>query len=292
MGWVITLCAGAGWFGGVMQPELAQRVFSDPNVCLAGSGSVTGTAEKVDGGFLINGDWPYATGAPFATSFTVNCHLVKDGSEVMDSNNKPAIMSFLLNKDEVSVKGDWNAMGMLATASHSISVSGKVVPEDRAFLAGNDIVISTPLYHYPFQQLAEATLSVNLSGMAVHFLDICDARLAEKLTHGMEEVVGNTNVAGLLTAYRNKLNAARQKLYYAVDMSWQVCMANKEISTSLLYKVTVASLALARAVRDCVNTVYPFCGLSAADKDSEINRVWRDIQTAGQHSLLLDDVGY
>jgi hypothetical protein len=39
-------------------------------------------------------------------------------------------------------------------------------------------------------------------------------------------------------------------------------------------------------VREVVAAIYPLCGLRAVDLGSEINRVWRNIHTAGQHALL------
>src|SRR5476649_477814 len=41
-GWVVTLCSGAGWFGGFLAKETAQEVFKGKHVCLAGSGAPDG----------------------------------------------------------------------------------------------------------------------------------------------------------------------------------------------------------------------------------------------------------
>ena len=48
-GWVITLCSGAGWFGGFVSPEIAD-LFNDSKVCLAGSGAAGGTAAELRSG--------------------------------------------------------------------------------------------------------------------------------------------------------------------------------------------------------------------------------------------------
>ena len=62
-GWVITLCSGAGWFGGFMPVKTASEVFAGKEVCLAGSGASNGTATKTTDGYIINGAWKYASGA-------------------------------------------------------------------------------------------------------------------------------------------------------------------------------------------------------------------------------------
>ena len=38
MGWVLTLCAGAGWFAGFLEPELAKTIIGTPRACLGGYG--------------------------------------------------------------------------------------------------------------------------------------------------------------------------------------------------------------------------------------------------------------
>ncbi len=73
VGWVVTLCAGAAMFIGYFDKQLADEIFTDPNVCIAGSGHVNGTAEILKDGFLVNGTWPYASGTPHATWLTANC---------------------------------------------------------------------------------------------------------------------------------------------------------------------------------------------------------------------------
>ncbi len=288
VGWLVTLCAGAGWFGGFMNPETAKMLFETDKACLAGSGSVAGTAEKTESGYIVNGKWPYASGTPEAIAFTANCTLVQGGTPVLDANGDAKVISFVLLKNEVTIAEDWNAVGMVATSSHSFSVSALEVADNRAFSANMDKMVNGALYHYPFLQLSEATLAINLSGMAFHFMDLCkqifEGKIADKSPY--------LNMETLMETYDllyTRLQTARQKLYYAVDMSWQVCAANKDVSASVLYKVSSATSICAKIVRDCVNTLFPYCGLQAANKNTEINRVWRDIQTACQHPLLSGD---
>jgi len=46
LGWMATLCSGAGWLSGFMEPGFAKSLLEGEKVYLAGSGSITGTAEK------------------------------------------------------------------------------------------------------------------------------------------------------------------------------------------------------------------------------------------------------
>ena len=245
VGWTVTLCGGAGWFIGFLEQEIILDVFNGPGVCIAGSGKAAGTAKRVGDGYEITGYWDHATGANYATAFTANCIVEAEGEQV--------IQPFLFLRDEVTIHQNWNSMGMIATGSHSFEVSRLYVKSNRGFHIGGEYAkLPHPDYQYPFLAFAETTLAVNMSGMAMCFLDLCAT-----LPH--------------LENAREKLEEARRLFYEAVP---------------LLKDISLASRKLASAARHVVNEMYPCCGLRAADPDTEINRIWRNIHTAGQHSLL------
>ena len=96
LGWIVTLCAGAGWFAGFLPPALARGIVSTPRLCLAGSGAPTGYADADGDGFVIRGRWDYASGAPMATHFTLNAVLREDGDIVRDADGEPAVRAFVV----------------------------------------------------------------------------------------------------------------------------------------------------------------------------------------------------
>jgi alkylation response protein AidB-like acyl-CoA dehydrogenase len=175
-GWVVTLCSGAGWFGGFISPEIARLVFKHDNVCLAGSGAAGGTAEITHNGYLINGAWKYATGAHHATHITANCIIKKGNKAVLNADGEQLVLPFIFDKKDVNILPAWKYIGMIATGSDSFGVKNLEVAVDRQFkIEPSAAVFNEPLYKYPFLQLAEATLAVNLSGLAIHFMDLCEA---------------------------------------------------------------------------------------------------------------------
>ncbi|GGH81423.1 hypothetical protein GCM10011379_53790 [Filimonas zeae] len=281
-GWVVTLCAGAGWFGGFMQEGFATAIFKDKNSCLAGSGAASGTAEITDGGYRISGKWWHASGAPHNTVFTANCRLHKNGVAVMDEEGQPVIRAFAFLRQEVCITPTWHSLGLVATASHAFEVTDLIVSAERMFVIDKDVTV-TPgaLYQYPFLQLAEVTLAANLCGMALHFLEE-----AEQLTHPKEKEIPAV-VLQVLDKETAALDEARKLFYSVLDASWQQQLQADTVQNELLLQVSEAARALALQSRMAVDLVYPWCGLAAADKRSVINQVWRDIHTASQHNLLL-----
>lgn len=285
VGWVVTLCCGAGWFGGFLQSEKAKTVFSNPKVCLAGSGAATGTATITENGYLINGTWKYASGAHHATHFTANCIIKKGDETLTDENGNPLILPFIFDSKDVEVFPAWKYVGMMGTGSDAFKVTSLTVNADCCFkIDPAAAVVDGSLYQYPFLQLAEATLAANISGIAIHFIDLCAEIFKEKLTEDRYSDTQKGILTETLKQLTDELESTRQDFYSAVDSSWDA-FQNGSLEEAL-EEVSSTSRKLAKTARECVDQLYPYCGLQAANPESEINKTWRDIHTASQHSLL------
>jgi alkylation response protein AidB-like acyl-CoA dehydrogenase len=285
-GWVVTLCSGAGWFGGFTSPEIAD-LFNNPKVCLAGSGAAGGTADITDTGYIINGTWKYASGAHHATHITANCIIRKDGVPVLGNEGEPLILPFIFDKKDVTILLAWKYIGMVATGSDAFEVKNLEVAANRQFkIDPLAAIVQEPLYQYPFLQLAEATLAVNLSGIAIHFMDLCEGIFQDKikqprLTDGQKVILINE-----LDRSKNNINHARERFFEAVDQSWDAIMKDDAVPDEYLKRISITSRRLAQLARETVDRLYPLCGLMAASTETEINRAWRDLHTASQHALL------
>jgi len=285
LGWVVTLCAGAGWFGGFLSPDVAPQIFADPHLCLAGSGAATGTATITDRGYIINGRWKYASGVHHATHLTANCVIKQSGETVLNDDGTPQILPFIFDRKDVSLISAWKFMGMMGTGSDAYEVRDLFVEKNRCFKIDPDnAVIDGPLYQYPFIQLAEATLAANISGMAVHFTDLCATIFDERPENKHLTANRRAVIKQLHEKLTGKLNSVRLEFYSSIDASWQGALMGK---ATQLQQIGESSRKLARIARECVDELYPYCGLQAANPDTEINQVWRDLHTASQHSLLV-----
>jgi indole-3-acetate monooxygenase len=277
-GWVVTLCSGAAWFVGFLDRELATDVLKSNHVCFAGSGAISGIANRSRDGYEVNGVWQYATGSLLATVFTVNCVVQNNGLPVYAADGKPMVKSFLLMADEVKIHRTWKAMGLVATGSHSIEAKKVQVPENRSFIIDpGHATLPDPIFHYPFLQLAESTLTVNVSGMALKFMDLTDDKLSRKNKDLYVSIINESRI---------RLEEARKAFYESVDASWNSLLSGFSIPGASLMNVTESSHCLVNCSADIVTTLYAHCGLEAADTSQEINRVWRNFHTAVQHSLF------
>jgi alkylation response protein AidB-like acyl-CoA dehydrogenase len=284
--WTVTLCSGAGWFAGFLDPTLAEEIFADPKVCFAGSGAVGGTAKQTESGYVINGHWKYASGALHATIFTANCVLQNEqGADLLGENGEQIIKSFILKRNEVEIRSGWSYFGLVATGSHAFDVNDITVPENRSFKI-NELKVADEGFDYPFLQLAETTLAVNSLGMARRFIDLVANAFFNRSGFKRYSAEQVAYFEGELAACRHTLETVRTHFYETFDTSWNNLIINKTIENEVLQEVSRLSRALAHQSRKIVDNLYPYAGLEAAKRETELNRVWRDLHTASQHALL------
>lgn len=291
LAWTITLCSGASWFTGFIEPSLVKDILADEQVCFAGSGSIGGTARKTAKGYIVNGKWQYASGALHATVFTANCVLQDDkGNTLQDGEGNALSKSFVFKKSEVQVLAGWSYMGMVATGSHAFEVNELEVPENRSFVINAHIQITDEGFDYPFLQLAETTLAVNSLGMARHFTDLVEQHFFTRAAAKRYEAQQINIFAIELKKIKDELKTIRNEFYQVFEDSWQQLRINRAIDENTLLRVSKLSRALAHQARTGVDRLYPYAGLEAAKKETEMNRVWRDLHTASQHALLTFDL--
>lgn len=122
--WVVSLGAVAGWLVGLASERARDEVFGeDPDPRIAGSITPT-PAQRVDGGLLVSGRWPYASGAPHATWAAV-------GALVPDDTGTPEVLLCLIPMAQLTVEDTWHTVGMRGTGSHHLAAEDVFIPAHR-----------------------------------------------------------------------------------------------------------------------------------------------------------------
>lgn len=288
LGWTVTLCAGAGWFVGFMEDSLRNTIFTDPKLCLAGSGFVGGKADRVGDRYLINGHWTYASGALHASHLTANCALYENGNPVHDGNGNPVVKAFILDKNEVKILDGWNYMGMIATGSHAFEVEQLEIPLNRCFdIDPAKAQLPDLVYQYPFLQFAEATLAVNILGISRHLQELIVAAFWKRDAYRQYSERQQKYFRQIVDKQKVRLESIQLAFYDAIENSWNELETKRAITPASLKKISQISRKLTQTCRETNAKLYPFAGLEAAKVETELNRVWRDFNTVSQHALLI-----
>lgn len=128
--WMVWAAAGGNLWGVAFDDDVIGPVYAEPwvgNRTFAVGGTsrrMSGTARRTDGGWMIKGVWPFATGSIHAShGFLAVFH---------DDTDDSKVGMVLVPKDQLVERDDWDAMGLAATGSQTVATDGELfVPDER-----------------------------------------------------------------------------------------------------------------------------------------------------------------
>ena len=176
-GWVAGIIGVHPWQTALYSKETQQEVWGDdPTVMSSSSYAPTGSAERVTGGYRLNGRWSFSSGCDHCE--WVNLGAIAGGIDV-DGRQLPDFRSYLLPRKDYRIDDNWYVAGLAGTGSKDIVVDNAFVPEHRS-LSHWDMTLGRPmpgwelnpgpLYQLPFVEVFVNTLTAAVLGASAGFL--------------------------------------------------------------------------------------------------------------------------
>lgn len=278
LGWLVNIGSGGGFFTSSISPEVSPRLFANREAVIAGSGFPAGKAKPVEGGFVVSGQWKFCSGSTHATIFTANA--------VID--NDP-IRSFIFLPEQVQILPDWNAFGLKATSSHSIIVKEVFVPEEMTFdLIHSPHHFQDPIFYYPFVPFAQASFAATAIGIGQHFLEEANQLLEKNRTAWTASSPDRvTFVKDQIEEMEQVFNRSVNDFHQIVDDSWAQQLRQHSLTEEEQQRISLQCQKTAQTALRCAGAIFPLLGIHAVMEEAPINRIWRDLQTACQHTMLV-----
>jgi alkylation response protein AidB-like acyl-CoA dehydrogenase len=265
--------------------ETQARIYaSGPDQVFAGGLYPLQPAERAPGGYVVSGQWRFASGCKGADWIGVG--IGGAPGNVGDANaGKPFTAVFPAS--EVEVVENWNVVGMQGTGSHDLRLKNKFVDEQWTFVRGGVPLIDEPLYRYPavaYQAQVHAAVNLGL------------ARAALDLLAGMSGVTRTTTGAprladrayyrsGLAQAEAN-LRSARAFFFESAQTSWRTVLAGDPVSPSEANLLRLSATHAAHMCAEVVMQAYKMAGVGAIYRESRMQRMVRDSIVVTQHAFL------
>lgn len=266
LGWVLNLGAGANYFSGFFEEEVALELFKNSSTILAGSGGATGTAREINKKYIINGKWDKCTGAAHASHFTFNA-VHKDGR----------ISSFVIPRAEVTTQNNWPIVGLKATSSFGLTIQNQIVKEQHRFIIGelkNNFNYS--VFQLDFEVFARLCMSASYIGIVDCFVRYYENQLLERK---IDETAGLKNIKKLLASSQSSL----QECAHLFDQLKELNPKEKETAEKLLYSHLPEKHA---ELFMLVQMIYLEAGMSITQESNLIHWAYRDVLTAIHHYML------
>jgi alkylation response protein AidB-like acyl-CoA dehydrogenase len=129
--WCVWIASGNPvYVGRCLADHGAAAVFGrDPHVATAGVVSPYGTAVAQDGGYLVRGRWPYASGCQHS-AWLFCCCTVCDGDQLrLTAHGDPEVRVLFIPTTQVTIVDTWEVSGLAGTGSHDVIIEQVFVPE-------------------------------------------------------------------------------------------------------------------------------------------------------------------
>jgi len=290
-GWVYGVLAGHSWLLNLFPIETQEEVFADLQKLTATVFRLSGEIREVDGGYhLVNGAGRFCSGIDFASWVIV-------GSAVQRDSRPPEPRFFVIPRAEIEIIDDWHTVGMRGTGSRSIRIPESFIPAHRSvsleeLLAGDSIgaqVHEAPLYRMPFQLIAPFSIIGAPLGMARNAVNASSAMLGAFLDTQSELDVAakSASLARLGTA------AAQADAAFALVIEDARCIdavpRPGDLAADVRARLPRNWAYAAQTSRVAVNSLFEASGGSSIYAESQLQRIWRDVNAAAQHFAFVWD---
>jgi len=281
--WVSTILSAMGWWLGTFSDEAQDEVLGDGDPRISGVLSPTGTLAPVDGGFTLNGRWPFNTGGHGSRWAILNA--LRDGMPT----------AVIVRSAELNRLDDWYASGMAATGSSTVLAEDVFVPTYRTQTmigmmdgqyAADRHSAGDPYYSLPLA----AVLAINAGGTPVGIAHGAMDAFMERLPG---RAITYTDYTEQSAAPVTHINVAEASLIIdSADAHMRIAarILDRPADGSVSFFERVKGRAhvtyLTGLARQAVDILFFSSGASSIQHQVPIQRFQRDIQALANHAIM------
>jgi alkylation response protein AidB-like acyl-CoA dehydrogenase len=254
-------------------------------------GRMAGKAVRVDGGYRISGRWPFASGSPFATwlgGLSMLCD--SDGSPILRGNGMPQPVLAIWPADQARIIDTWDGLGLRGTGSGDFEISDLYVPDEQV----NTEFFGAPNYDralFRIREMAEVGHAAHALGIASVALESFVDTVNSKPVPGSSRQLAMGHMQAHQIAFARAdvlIRAARALLYETVRAAYEDATVHKELALELRVRLREANIFTVRAAKEAVGLIFEMAGTSAVYRGRPIEKAFRDINTAANHTNYVE----
>jgi alkylation response protein AidB-like acyl-CoA dehydrogenase len=287
--WVASLINVCAWLAALF-PERAQSDVweSNPDAWAAGSLAPNGEATPVDGGWRVNGRWPWASGSLHAQWGACGIHMKNERGEMANFGLS------LMPMNQLMIEDTWFMVGMKGTGSNTIVAKDVFVPEHR-FLPYPQAFAGA--YRTEFKD--EVVYRVDLVPVTVLILagsqiGVARAALEHAIAKARSRGITHTNFplqaesAGFqmqVAEAAMKIDTATLHAQRAADDLDRAAEQGRHMDLTARARVRIDTALVAKYCREAVEVLVAAHGTSSLADSNRLQRLWRDVHTASHHAI-------
>lgn len=286
VGWCVKIGADSGLIAEYLPPEVSADLLPDPDMITAGQFTAgRGRLDAVDGGFILNGRFPFGSISNHADVIMSGAIVYKDGTPLLGSGGLPETRLAFAKADEYVIEDTWHTHGLRGTGSNHYRAEDIFIPEvqamviDDALFAGRE-----PLYSSGFNWVT--TMAAVPLGIARRAMDEAKALIAQR-TGGMPP-----RPFGELTTTREKIAEAEMRrgsahafLYGAANAFWAE-LEQGQPALATKGRLALSNVNACRMGADVTRQLFDLIGANVIFDGQVLERLTRDALTLNQHMIV------
>jgi resorcinol 4-hydroxylase (FADH2) len=291
-GWCGALAVCFGWMTSFFPLEAQQEVWDDPTNLLAVSYVPSPHVTKVDGGYRMTGQWPWASGVDNAAWMIL--------AALIPGDDKPTPAWCLVPVSDVTIDHEsWNSAGLEGTGSKSVYTDEPIfVPAHRVLplplvMSGNvpgREVPDNPQAAYGYPTFGPTALVAPIVGMAQGALDAFTATATDATRQtrpGVVVKVAETeSIQRLIGSVSAQVDAARTLMLTSLQEGEALVAAGETLSIEQRTRIRRNQGYAARTCAEAATALFAKSGARGADQSGAVQRFWRDASTAALHATI------
>ena len=282
VGWCAMIGSDGGYFASYLDPTAAAGMFPNLDMTIAAVVFPSGRARVEDGGYRVEGRWAFASGAPHADWFFLNCVVVDGDGPVLTPAGQLETRMVALAPEQVRILDTWDTSGLVGTASHDVEVAAHV-PFERTFNLF-DASGSSPLCRWPFTFALKA-LGVPLGVARAAIDDALEVASTKVTMPAMTLVRDAQDVQDTIGRSRAAVGSARAYAFDALGTFWDEVSQGDDPSPATIADVRLAMTNAMQTSKGVVSRLYEALGTTGVYRRSTLERRLRDVTVMAQHRM-------
>ena len=291
VGWCAFIAGSLSLFTGWLETPVARELFGTPPT-LRGAGSFRplGTATITDGGYVVTGQWDFASGCQHSNWLALNCVVADERGPRLNVGGPldglPELRMMTVSTEDARVVDNWSVIGLHGTGSNDVAVSELFVPDNRTFA-----LVDQPFDQAPLCQFRSA-MAVTFTPLAGHTLGMARGAL-----NSFQELAGSRGTTMNMSLLRDRpqvqevvgraeaiISGARAYVLDSAGAMWEAMQSGDE---HLGDRVLQTRLAVTHAVHEserAIDMLYHASGTNALRSSHLLERYFRDVNAAMMHA--------
>jgi indole-3-acetate monooxygenase len=290
-GWCCFIGAtSAGMVGGMIGDGALNKVFDGGRIPrVSGTVVPTGFAERVDGGYRVNGRWAFGSAIHHAEWVSSAARVTKNGEPVRLPNGAPEQAMICVPVKDVTIEDNWDANGLCGTGSSHYRIDDVFVADD-FILKGNPGPRGGALYRLPIFAYVSACHAGFALGVAKRAMSEIIALAEDKRRKLSGVVLGDRGAfhkeLGVIAC---KLAGARAYSMDILNQVWAATCNDESLSLVKWGECRAAMTYVTEVAAEVATFAYRYGTGAALYKSHPLQRCLRDIYTGTQHGVVSDE---